>query len=79
MLTADKKWRITFLKFRVILPVTAQFVLKKSRIRDTLNLSTDADNRTNAKITRTRFRMGSGGYNRKRFRMGSGGYNPEKI
>ena len=40
---------------------------KKSRIRETLNLSTDADHRTNAKITRTRFRMGSGGY------------NPEKI
>ena len=44
-----------------------QYGGKKSRIRETLNLSTDADNRTNAKITRTRFRMGSGGY------------NPEKI
>ena len=40
---------------------------QKSRIRETLNLSTDADNRTNAKITQTRFRMGSGGC------------NPEKI
>ena len=36
---------------------------KKSRIRETLNLSTDADYRTSAKITLTRFRMESGGYN----------------